>query len=136
MHVEVLIPVFNEVPLSRLNAYRLSGGGELHGHTFTYCVIDDGSQPPHPDATIRFDHNRGYGAALKKGLECSRSEYVVTMDGDGQHEIEDVVRLVDFVERFPECAMVIGDRRLKEVGLRLWGRKILNWTASCFARSD
>lgn len=54
------------------------------------------------------------------------------MDGDGQHTLADVQRLIEFVTYFPHLAMVIGDRRLHERGLRLWGRKMLNWTATLF----
>lgn len=134
MFVNVVIPVYNEAPLIRLNSYRLSGGSELHGHVFSYIIVDDGSTKPHAGADFRFETNQGYGAALKKGIELSHTKYVITMDGDGQHEIEDVVRLVDFVERFPECAMVVGDRRVQEQRIVRWaGRKFLNWMASLFA---
>ena len=59
---------------------------------------------------------------------------MVTADGDGQHRWRDIQRLVEFMEEFPENAMVIGDRRLKEANPKRWlGRKVLNWLASLFA---
>jgi len=42
---------------------------------------------------IKHKKNKGYGAALKAGIEQSETEFVVTVDADGQHELEDVLKL-------------------------------------------
>ena len=97
-------------------------------------LVDDGSVQVVPGADIRFEIPRGYGSALKAGIEKATTDLVATMDGDGQHSARDVKRLEEFMCYFPDNTMVIGDRRLKERGKRLWGRKVLNWTASVFAR--
>ena len=96
-------------------------------------VVDDGSTPPCPLATLRVPVSQGYGAALKAGIAEATTPYVVTMDGDGQHNLMDVLRLAEFALYFPHLKMVIGDRRLRERGTRLWGRKGLNWLATLFA---
>ena len=100
-------------------------------------IVDDGSDPPLPKAVASFRHDtpQGYGAAIKTGILHSSYPYILTMDGDGQHAVIDALRLAGFLQRFPECAMVIGDRRIKERGARLCGRKALNWTASLFAHT-
>lgn len=60
-------------------------------------VVDDGSS----DATgsnaeaagarvVRHAENRGYGAALKTGIREAETEFVVTMDSDGQHQPAEV----------------------------------------------
>jgi glycosyltransferase involved in cell wall biosynthesis len=102
-------------------------------HGWRVLVVDDGSIVPCKLASIRFETSRGYGAAIKAGVRASKTDFVATMDGDGQHTAWDVKRLEDFLVYF-KPDMVIGDRRLKEHGVRLWGRKVLNWTASVFAR--
>ena len=97
-------------------------------------VVDDGSLTPSPHATIRFEQPRGYGAALKAGIQKAKHRYIATMDGDGQHTFRDIERLWDFMQYFPNNAMVIGDRRLKERQPRRWiGRKVLNTIAGLFA---
>lgn len=96
-------------------------------------VVDDGSKTPCPYATIRHEINRGYGAALKSGITIARGELIATLDGDGQHTLYDIQRLLDFFIYFQPVDMVIGDRRLKDEGMRLVGRKGLNWTATLFA---
>ena len=76
----------------------------------------------------------GYGAAIKLGVAAATAPLVATMDGDGQHQARDLIRLEQFMRDFPENALVIGDRRLREARfLRLLGRKGLNWLASLFA---
>lgn len=106
---------------------------KAQAHGWRVLVVDDGSTIPCPLANIRFETSRGYGASLKAGIRASQTDFVATMDGDGQHTAFDVKRLEDFLVYF-KPDMVVGDRRLKETGIRLWGRKVLNWTASVFAR--
>jgi len=37
--------------------------------------------------------NRGYGGALKTGIRAVETDYVMTLDADGQHRMEDVEKL-------------------------------------------
>lgn len=56
---------------------------------------------------ISHNPNRGYGAALKEGLEKSNYKYIVFTDGDGQFDFAEIVK---FVEPIESCDMVIGYR--------------------------
>lgn len=105
---------------------------DAHAHGWKTIVVDDGSTVPCRLGNIRLETPSGYGAALKAGVRSATTDFVATMDGDGQHTAFDVKRLEDFLVYF-KPDMVVGDRRLKETGIRLWGRKVLNWTASVFA---
>ena len=51
--------------------------------------------------------NRGYGAALKTGLENAKYEYIVFTDGDLQFDFSEVNK---FVEKIKNADMVIGFR--------------------------
>ena len=51
--------------------------------------------------------NQGYGAALKSGILASNTEFVLTMDADGQHRCEDVRAVW---ERHSDNDMVVGNR--------------------------
>ena len=127
--LSVVVPVRDE-PLNAI--YKIYK--EIEAEGWEALIIDDGSEVPIPFAKQRTVPSRGYGAAIKTGVQLARAELVATMDGDGQHTVADLKRVMAFFDYF-DVDMVVGDRRLKEpTQLRLWGRKVLNWTATCFAR--
>ena len=56
--------------------------------------------------------NRGYGGAIKTGIEVAKTDLVCTMDADGQHRIDDVLKLLAR-QQTNDADMVIG-RRFQE----------------------
>jgi hypothetical protein len=114
----VVVPVYNEadalpVFLPRLVDFCNQQGWEL-------VCVDDGSrdssgrlldEQAHPPQVRILHHklNRGYGGALKTGLLDANTPYVVTIDGDGQHEPADILRLLEFA-REHDADLVIGQR--------------------------
>ncbi|KAF0107867.1 MAG: family 2 glycosyl transferase [Anaerolineaceae bacterium] len=77
-------------------------------------VVDDGSSDNTAAiaetagvTVIRHRVNRGYGAALKTGIRAARTDYVMTIDSDGQHTAVEAVRLW---QRLGENEMVVGSR--------------------------
>lgn len=85
-------------------------------------VIDDGSDDRTPDIVntlpvtlLRHARRQGKGEALRTGFRAALQQgfdAVVTMDGDGQHLADDIPRLVDVGQRFPDH-IVIGARLLQ-----------------------
>ncbi len=83
-------------------------------------VVDDGST----DVTgamaaaggarvLRNDSNQGKGASLQRGMAAAvarGAERVATLDGDGQHRVEDLARLLAAARDWPGH-IVIGSRR-------------------------
>lgn len=71
-------------------------------------VVNDASSDSTPEVLAQFPdvlvienrHNMGYGASLKKGILAACTEWVVTMDADGQHRLDDLVRLSEMTEGF------------------------------------
>ena len=126
--VSVVIPVYNENPKVIQEVIKDAP------RQWQIIVVDDGSETPCPLATVRHEANLGYGASLKTGFYFAESELVATMDGDGQHTLDDIKRLLEFMDYFPNLDMVVGDRRIVEKSFVRWiGRKGLNWTASLMA---
>jgi len=64
--------------------------------------------------------NRGKGAALKTGfswlVEHGEDEGCVTADADGQHLIEDIIKVARAVKEYPE-ALIIGGRKFNKPGV-------------------
>jgi glycosyltransferase involved in cell wall biosynthesis len=99
-------------------------------------AVDDGSSDDTADlalqagATVyRHPYNIGNGAAVKTGIRKATGDVLVFMDGDGQHDPEDIGRLL---ANIPEYDMVVGARSLQGQATlaRGLGNKIYNWMAS------
>jgi glycosyltransferase involved in cell wall biosynthesis len=89
-------------------------------HVEEVLVIDDGSLDRTAEIAeaagarvIKHHHNKGKGAALKTGFEALRNfDIVVTMDADGQHNPEEIPKLVEPIIR-GEADLVNGSRYLR-----------------------
>lgn len=113
-------------------------------------LVDDGSAPATREVLeglakrlpfvelLRFQENRGKGAALKAGFRAGAERgwtSAIHLDADGQHDVEDVPRFVRALEETPE-ALVLGvpvfDASVPRV--RLYARQLsrgLVWAACC-----
>ena len=121
----IVIPCYeeNHEGLSKLSTELKSLGAEV-------IIVDDGSKEPFPSA-IKHGANFGYGSALMTGIKNATRELIITADGDGQHQVSEIVKLYHAFKLIGNADMVVGVRRLKnERIIRFIGRKLLNWTAS------
>lgn len=87
-------------------------------------VVDDGSTDGGADAAeragavvVRHPVNLGQGAALQTGFEYARAvpsmNWVVTFDADGQHQVSDVLEMLDKA-RAEDLQVVFGSRFLDD----------------------
>lgn len=129
MHdLSVVIPVYNE---DHAGLYELDD--KLQELGAEVIIVDDGSKESYPKA-IKHGTNFGYGAALMTGIKNATRPLVMTVDGDGQHTVSEVVKLYHAFKLIQTADMVIGTRRLThEKIIRYLGRKFLNWSASVLA---
>ena len=84
-------------------------------------VVDDGSGDDTGQAALSggahvltMPINRGQGAALQTGIEYALQEgatHIVTYDADGQHQIDDALRMVERLDR-EHLDIVLGSRFL------------------------
>jgi polyprenyl-phospho-N-acetylgalactosaminyl synthase len=97
--------------------------------------VDDGSSDRSGDVAaragarvVRHPINLGQGAALQTGFEYAladpRMKYVLTFDGDGQHQIADALGMVERL-RAGEAEVVFGSRFLDERSKPTFGRKMV-----------
>ena len=146
MKLSIIIPVYNE--REGIEAFL----GELieytKGFNFPYeiIVVDDGSTDGTSErlrdfksenlVIIRHKHNIGNGGAVKSGIRNARGEYVIMIDGDGQHYPKDVGRILEKLEE--DYHLVVGARDLKSQAsfFRAIGNIIYNKLASYVADFD
>jgi glycosyltransferase involved in cell wall biosynthesis len=108
--VSIVIPAYNEADAVGGVVSALAAEGVWH----EIIVVDDGSadttsaRAAQAGATVvRHPYNKGNGAAVKSGIRRATGEFVLIVDGDGQHQASDAGRLV---ARLGEYDLVIGAR--------------------------
>ncbi len=131
--VVVVIPAYNEERtitgvIRGLNQQGLS----------RLIVIDDGSSDHTSELAshegvilLRHVLNRGLGGALGTGIKAALhlgAEVIVTFDADGQHDPDDIPRLLKPIEK-GEADVVIGSRMLDPLGMP-YRRRVANWIAN------
>ncbi len=97
----IIIPAFNEEAgigdiLEQISCEPRLDAAEV-------IVVDDGSSDrtgeivrAYPQVTvIQHPFNRGYGSAICTGARASKGEYILWFDSDGQHRVEDLLRVCD-----------------------------------------
>ena len=134
--VSIIIPAYNE---AQTIGDVVSKIRSLYPD-FEIIVVNDGSTDD--TAVIAKDagakvhnhpYNIGNGAAVKSGIRHASGDILVFMDGDFQHDPEDIAKMLEY---FPEYDTVVGARSIRgqsSIG-RAFGNKIYNWLASYVAK--
>jgi polyisoprenyl-phosphate glycosyltransferase len=104
---------------------------------FEVIVVDDGmTMPELTIPTLFYTPHQGYGYALKTGIKAASTPIVMTLDGDGQHSVEDAVKMYTVFKLINNCDMLVGCRwNLNEKPIRWIARKMINFTASLWAKN-
>ena len=134
--VSVIIPVYNE---GKTIADLVSKIKTCYPD-FDVIVIDDGSIDNTADAAqtagarvYSHPYNIGNGAAVKSGIRVADGDILVFLDGDGQHDPEDIAELLRYL---PQFDMVVGARSMGDQASlgRALANKAYNWFASYVAK--
>jgi dolichol-phosphate mannosyltransferase len=141
MDLSVVVPVFNEA--DNLEPLLDEIGAALDGACdYEVIYVDDGST----DATLArlielrarrprlriLRHARGCGqsTALCSGIRAARTDYIATLDGDGQNDPADIPRLLGELRRLQAGggpALVAGYRKSrKDTGWRRFSSRVAN----------
>jgi len=119
MHnLTIVIPAYNEEDSLKALLPELVEFVTEHG--FQLIVVNDGSS----DSTLSvlkeqdagdvfrfYNHkvNRGYGGAIKTGVRQATTQYLITIDADGQHDLADVISLHNQIVE-SDADMIVGSR--------------------------
>ena len=136
--VSIVVPAFNEESAVAGLVTDLLAAEAWH----EIIVVDDGSRDSTADRAraagarvVRHPYNNGNGAAVKTGIRTATGEYILIIDGDGQHKPEDARRLV---AQLGEYDLVIGARSTgtQATHARRFGNSALNWLAGYLTDRD
>ncbi len=100
---------------------------EINESGFGIIVVDDGSGKDYKNIfeqiedkshVITLEKNAGKGAALKSGFAAVKSvfpdcRHIITSDADGQHKIEDIIRVKEELANQSEMVLTIRKRKGK-----------------------
>jgi glycosyltransferase involved in cell wall biosynthesis len=114
----IIVPVYNEEQVLTSTAATISDYCALKN--WQVIFVDDGSRDGSRQvldglagqahvSVIQHKLNRGYGGAIKTGIRNTDTPYLLTMDADGQHSLEDVDRLFELA-LLENADLVVGDR--------------------------
>jgi glycosyltransferase involved in cell wall biosynthesis len=125
----IVIPAYNE---EKGIAAILENVTSLDGK-FEIIVVDDGSSDSTADIVknyshvrlISHEHNMGYGAALKTGIQSASTDTILIMDADGTYPHETIPDLIKIMQD-GKYSMVVGARTGKNIKIPLI-RKPAKW---------
>jgi len=126
--LSIIIPAYNEEESLKANLPEILTFCKNNG--IVLIVTNDGSKDKTLDVLHQFSSdpnliivnhklNKGYGGAIKSGVMASETKYVITIDADGQHYLEDVLKLYNRIKE-TDADMVVGGRQIANEN---WYRK-------------
>lgn len=138
--VSVIVPAYNEETTVGPQVEMLHSVLSSQGSPYEILVVDDGSEDQTAEralearaCVLRQSENRGYGAALKKGILAAQYETIVIIDADGTYPADQIPQLLTKLET---ADMVVGARVGTHVHipwLRRPAKWILGWLAARIA---
>ena len=134
-NISIVIPVLNE-ERNIINLITEIKKNLEKKIKYEIIIVDDGSSDNTHNVLLKyfkknkkvlvFKHKKNYGqsVSLRTGIMQTSSNYIVTLDGDGQNDPRDILKLLKNFEPDKEFMMVIGNRvkRIDNFARRLASR--------------
>jgi glycosyltransferase involved in cell wall biosynthesis len=108
--ITVIIPAYNE----EMNIGDVIRKIRDTDKDYKILVINDSSTDKTEEIAISegvevlsHPYNKGNGASIKTGMRNVKTDYIVIIDGDGQHDPADIPKLVEYLSKYD---LVVGAR--------------------------
>lgn len=135
----IIIPAYNEEENLKIILPDLIKYAEQRN--WKIIITNDGSKDDTKALLKTFDNserltvchhklNKGYGAAIKSAIMSCDTEYLITIDADGQHRKEDIDKLFELIKS-TDADMIVGSRKGSKSAtkMRAIGKSIIRFTA-------
>lgn len=108
--VDLVIPVFNESEVIGRTYADICRVVDSLPYDFKFIYVDDGSKDGTVDtlrkiadedprvSLLQLSRNFGHQAALTAGMDASRGDVMISMDGDGQHPPEMIPQMIHLIQ--------------------------------------
>ena len=134
VNISIVIPAYNEADIIGQVVVALAGTAPWR----EILVVDDGSTDDTAAIAesagarvVRHPYNKGNGASVKTAIRNATGDYILIVDGDGQHRPADAMRVAEQLGQFD---LVVGARTIGQASrTRGAGNAVLNWLASYLA---
>jgi glycosyltransferase involved in cell wall biosynthesis len=139
LSLSIVIPIYNEEKalksfLPKLKAF-------VEENPFILILVNDGSKDKSKEMITEIANgeniilvnnkiNKGYGGAIKVGINAANTSHVITIDGDGQHQLSDILKMVKICN-VSDADMVVGQRKANSSG---WYRQLGKSIIKSFAK--
>ena len=117
LSLSVIVPCYNESENIDSTVPKITKYCEKNKYQLIF--VNDGSKDNTKDLLKQYSNpflkvyhhkvNKGYGAAIKTGITNCKTDYLITIDSDGQHRLEDIDRLVKKLQD-TDADMIVGSR--------------------------
>jgi glycosyltransferase involved in cell wall biosynthesis len=131
----VILPAYNEE--KALGDVLRGLCGALDPAQYEIIVVDDGCTDRTAEIVQQFTEvklrkhriNKGYGAAIATGVHAAEGDYIIWFDSDGQHRVEDLVKIASALEQDNlDYCVGIRDSQSHQASNRMFGKFILKLT--------
>lgn len=111
LKIDLVIPVFNESEVIGQTYADICRVVDSLPYDFRFIYVDDGSSDGTVDTLraiaandqrvtlLQLSRNFGHQAALTAGMDASRGDIMISMDGDGQHPPEMLPKMISLIEQ-------------------------------------
>ncbi len=140
--ISIVVPVYNEEEALPLFYTQLRETLDALDYRWEIIFVDDGSKDQtgalidrladeNPEIhAVHFSRNFGHQAALCAGLERSKGEYTISMDGDGQHPPKLIAQMIELADSGYDIIMTQRMEAQQRSSFKKWSSetfyKILN----------
>lgn len=138
----VVVPLYNESSVAGELYQRLTRTMQDSGLSYELVLVDDGStdntlellkefyQSDPRVAVVELRRNFGQTGALAAGFDTARGRIIISMDGDLQHQPEEIPRFLEKIQAGYDVVSGWREQRVDNLLMRRLPSRIANWIAS------